>query len=94
MVLLITKREKKKIELLKERKQRAVACFQFSAIYLVVLRFTNGLLGQFVVSPAGPVFTSIHSKRDSDFDLRLRLWRKVNNSESAIHQTQHESQDG
>jgi len=39
------KNKKEKIELLKERKQRAVACFQFSAIYLVVLRFTNGLLG-------------------------------------------------
>jgi len=31
MLLLITTREKKKIELLKETKQTVVACFQFSA---------------------------------------------------------------
>ena len=31
MLLLISKREKTKIELLKERKQTVVACFQFSA---------------------------------------------------------------
>ena len=44
LLLLITKREKKKIELLKERKQTVVTCFQF-ILHLVELRFTNGLLG-------------------------------------------------